>query len=118
MFDLIWDLIQQSRISNLQSEADSARAASRTTDARVAELERTVESLTLMTMALGELLAQKGVVSSEEIEARVRDIDLSDGKLDGRVATSPRVCRKCGRMIAGDRVNCLYCGVLMDQDRP
>lgn len=117
MFGLIWDLIQQHRIDTLQNEADHARASSASAESRVAQLEQTVESLTLMTMALAELLAEKGIVQSSELEARVREVDLSDGRLDGKVKLDPKPCPRCKRIVAARRARCLYCGASMYDDR-
>jgi hypothetical protein len=116
MLDWVWDLMQQRRIDDLRADADHDRASARTAEARLAELERAVESLTLMTMAMGEVLAEKGLASREELEERAREIDLSDGTLDGRAAPSPRACPRCGRTIAGGRTHCLYCGVSMREE--
>jgi len=38
-------------------------------------------------------------------------IDLRDGRLDGRVATTPpEPCPKCLRIVAKGSVRCMYCG--------
>ncbi len=115
MLDWIWDLMQQRRIDELEGVSDRARESARTAEARLAELERAVESLTLVTMAMGEILAEKGLASSQELEHRARVIDVPDGTLDGRAAPSPRACPRCGRTIAGGRAQRMYFGVVMHE---
>ena len=47
-----------------------------------------------------------------ELVRRVNEIDLRDGRLDGKVAneTIAPDCTHCGRKIIGNRPVCLYCG--------
>ena len=49
--------------------------------------------------------------SDEDLIRRIADIDLEDGKLDGRkAATPPRPCPHCQRVLSKNRPRCLFCG--------
>jgi len=42
----------------------------------------------------------------------VRQIDLSDGRLDGKVKRKKLLeCGNCGRVMAPRHLRCIYCGV-------
>jgi predicted Zn-ribbon and HTH transcriptional regulator len=77
----------------------------------VRNLEDRVDRLTLVCSALWSLLREKTGSTEEELLARVREIDLSDGKLDGKLARPPpATCGSCGRTFSSRHVRCLWCG--------
>jgi len=51
---------------------------------KLVALERQVLGLALYARTLLQLLLDKGVVTPEEFEARLRELDEMDGKLDGK----------------------------------
>ncbi len=86
---------------------------------RMAQLVRTqneailrdVERLYMITEALWTILKEQHGYTDEELIHRVEDIDLRDGKLDGKVARKPNPpCKQCNRPIIGRHAVCLYCG--------
>ena len=80
------------------------------------EMKFEIERLLMITEALWDILKEKHGYSDEELLRRVSNIDLRDGKLDGRVAPSPRPpCPKCGRALSKTRVKCIYCGTPMER---
>lgn len=92
---------------------NTARAAQTYVDAlerRVKRLEEQVERLTLGSMALAKLLRDRLGVPQAEIESRVQEIDLRDGKLDGKLTRQAPVCSGCQRRNSPQRTKCLYCG--------
>ena len=120
---MFWELYQQAQIQTAKDAAQDARRSTRSTEFDVAALQRRadglekqVQRLTLATMALAELLRDRLQVSQAEIEAKVRDIDLRDGKLDGKLATSVKTCPTCSRVNGPQRVTCLYCGTALPDD--
>ena len=50
-----------------------------------------------------------GVTDIELVE-RINDIDLSDGRLDGKVRKTTVACPKCNRTISQRFPQCMYCG--------
>jgi hypothetical protein len=53
---------------------------------RVERLEDDLARLGLVAMALAKLCLDKGVVSPEELQAQMKEIDLADGVEDGKPA--------------------------------
>ena len=67
--------------------------------------------LALLVEAMREQLEEAGLFSEAQLMARVQAIDLRDGTADGRNTPTTRCrCNQCGRISAGPRRRCLYCG--------
>lgn len=123
---MLWELYQMGRLRNAEMDASQALgSASRAADdissmhRTITGLEQQVERLTLATIAMIEIMQSRHGVTPEEFEAKVREIDLRDGKLDGRLQQQvrpPRNCPACGRPNGGLRTACLYCGAMLPGD--
>lgn len=111
---MFWDLIQQNQINQASSQAMRAEnMAQRSADEAKRTLERLemkIESLTLTCMALFEFLQDQGTITEKQLAEKMREIDLRDGKVDGRVTSKPLACTECNRKSSPDRSKCLYCG--------
>jgi hypothetical protein len=107
MFYGRWD-VPLARVAN--STANDAASEARGAKREIALLEQRLERLALMTEALWTLLRDKLGASDEELMAVAREVDLSDGRLDGRVHRTSVQCPECGRMVSERHVKCLYCG--------
>jgi hypothetical protein len=82
-----------------------------------ARLQMQVERLLMITEALWGILKEQHGFDDKELQKRIVEIDLRDGRMDGRVAaTPPAPCPKCGRVVPKQSVRCMYCGepLLMD----
>ena len=91
--------------------ADSAQQTARDAESAVESLKFDVNRLLMITEAPWTLLKQQHGYKDEDLVKLITEIDLRDGKLDGRVAPSePRTCPSCGRVAAKNRPVCLYCG--------
>lgn len=122
---MFWELYQYGRIHDASANADAARSAARANEADVRDLrgivdrlERQVERLTLANLALAQILRDRLGVKEAEVEAAVRDIDVRDGKLDGRLDLPVQVkrCEACQRVNGPQRFTCLYCGKGLPQE--
>src|SRR5687768_12471359 len=102
--NLVWQKEQDRKINRL------ARPSPERLLETVRELEARVEKLVLLSMATWSLLEEKTGLSEEDLLKKVQEIDLSDGKLDGRVTPSVARCPKCGRAMAARHDSCLFCG--------
>src|SRR5690349_213164 len=75
------------------------------------QANRRIESLELACAGLWELLKTKHGYTDAELVEAVREVDLMDGKLDGRVRMTDEVCPKCGHKLLSRRSpNCSWCG--------
>lgn len=78
-------------------------------------LSADVDRLLMITEALWTLLKEQHGYSDEELQQRIEQIDMRDGKLDGKSASDEApVCGKCGRTTMKRRASCLYCGEPLD----
>lgn len=71
-----------------------------------------IEKLFMITEALWTLLKKEHGYTDEHFAQLIQEIDLRDGKLDGKVAKSAErpKCPDCGRVIMRRQVRCLFCG--------
>ena len=57
------------------------------------------------------ILVPERTCNTEQLVAKIDEIDLRDGALDGRSAkTPPTQCDACGRTLAKRQPVCIYCG--------
>lgn len=74
------------------------------------DLNRRLEKLSLICRAMWTLIQERSNISEKELIERTTEIDLLDGRADGRVSVPAKECQKCGRTIAPHHDRCLYCG--------
>lgn len=122
MLDIFWDLFQHKQISNLQHGRISALEKERAQDVkaediddRLRELERRHEQLKLVTLALWSLLRDHSGLLESDLRKYVEQIDLLDGKRDGKVshATEKATCTGCSRTLLATSSVCVYCGTAL-----
>ena len=95
------------------------RASEQAMDAKteVNALKFEVERLLMISEALWGILKEQLGYDEEELIRRIEEIDMRDGKIDGKVANQPpEPCPFCGRKLIGKRPLCLYCGEHIPRD--
>jgi len=96
-------------------ETSDARTTAREAKTEVEQLGASVERLMLLTEALWQLVKERTECTDDDLIQRIHDIDLEDGKLDGRKSkTPPRPCPHCQRILSKHRALCLFCGKPVD----
>ncbi len=110
---MLWDMIQQSQIHDAQSSASTAQRRADQVRHEVAQSQSTIDALALSCAAMWELLSEKLGVTEQELMAKIEEIDLRDGKLDGKIAGVKLQCSGCGRSNNSKRGRCLYCGTTL-----
>jgi hypothetical protein len=95
-----------------QNPDDGESVSRAATDVRTQNefIQCDVEKLFMLTEALWTILKEKHGCTDAELVQRVQEIDMRDGKLDGKVAKVKPDCPKCSRKLMGKRPVCLYCG--------
>lgn len=88
----------------------STRARSDEASQRVASVDVRLERMMLVNAALWELVRDSIHLSDDDLKRKIEEIDLRDGKLDGKMVTAPAACKDCGRTIGRRHQKCIYCG--------
>ncbi len=110
MLEFLWDLDQQRRINEVDARTTRTVGDAQQTQRRVVDLEARVDALVLACTTMWSLLQSKVGITEQEFAARLRDIDLRDGTLDGRIAPEVKACAACGRTMSSRHARCMYCG--------
>jgi hypothetical protein len=89
LINWIFDFYQQHRIEQLRDETTRARveaAAIRGGSGHLdpARLEQAIGELALALKTVQRLLVEKGVCNPQELHDKLKQIDLEDGRADGR----------------------------------
>ena len=108
--EIFWEMRQQKDIVGARQDASSAKNKADRMEFELSALSRKVERLSLASQALWELLRDHTDFQEEHILAKMQEIDLRDGKADGRIGQTAVVCPQCGRQGSSVRTGCLYCG--------
>ena len=96
------------------NEADQilkqAPLGDRQIEAQTRELSAAIDKLILITRAMWEITAKEKGLTDEDLINKVNEIDLRDGKADGKITRAIRQCPSCGRNLFVGHRKCLYCG--------
>ncbi len=98
------------------ADAAEAKGEARVARRNLAQIETRLDRALLACEAMWTLLRDKLGVTDAELLNRINEIDLSDGRLDGKVRKSAVSCPSCGRTIARRFPKCIYCGQAIMHD--
>ena len=100
-----------SAAADAQSQAAAASTEAREAKSESELVRRDIERLLMITEALWQFMKKEHGYSDEDLVGVINQIDMRDGRLDGRVApTPPAPCPACGKINARNRSMCMYCG--------
>lgn len=103
-------------VRDVNAVQDEARRGDANLAAEVQKLTQQVQKLQLVSRALCELLSESSSVPTETIVDRIQEIDLRDGKLDGKYVEGVIQCLACKRPGRVGRGSCMYCGETLKGD--
>jgi hypothetical protein len=104
----------QSGSNSSAADAASAGSSAREAMTNVGNLQREVHRLEMICEAMWELIKERGSFHDDDLMAKLAELDLSDGKADGRKAESgPAMCPKCNRPNSRRHDYCIYCGQMI-----
>jgi hypothetical protein len=107
---MLWDLLQQRQIGQARTAATQAENAAGRVGNDVVELQRIVESLALTCQAMWELVREQTSITDEMLLERMQEVDLRDGRRDGKLGSGTSTCPGCSRVNKARREVCVYCG--------
>lgn len=107
---MLWDLYQTYQIHDLQQRVGRQSGQPQASSNEYIELRARIDKLALINMAMWSLLKEHTPLTENDLLERVKEIDLQDGQLDGKVRTTPQECPECGRKLSQKHQKCLYCG--------
>ena len=93
-----------------EAVADLDRLQAERAERQVLGFQARIDRLTLINMAVWSLLKDKTGLTEKDLMDRVRQIDLLDGKEDGKLRKQVSKCPKCGRTMSPRHSRCMYCG--------
>lgn len=110
LFDVLWNVSQESRISRAGAQAHEAASGIGRVRDENQDLQRKVETLSLACQALWELVREREGLDDSVLLRKIEEIDLRDGRRDGKIAGGSVTCPACGKSNRSTRRQCLYCG--------
>ena len=108
--DLLWEVSQRNTIHNAAEDASGAKFKTDQVYKKVVELEKRLNRITLVSQARWELIRDHTGWTDDEILERIQEIDLRDGKLDGKLGASVTDCPNCNAKVNSRRGYCMICG--------
>ena len=113
-FTSAWDSAQQANLA--KSAAERAGEKARSAAEEVAALRGQVDRLQMVCEAMWTVVKRHSGLEDAELARLVEEIDLRDGRLDGRSARAARSCGKCGRVVSVRTSVCIYCGAQNERE--
>lgn len=90
--------------------ARSAAAADGTIHTgRIEDLNERVDRLLMIVRGMWALMEEQGL-TADQLIAKVNEIDMKDGEMDGVARPKPADCPSCGSKVAPGLHACQFCG--------
>lgn len=80
------------------------------------ELANRLDQLTITTLAMWELIRDQTSLTEEDLIAKMQEVDLRDGKKDGKLVLGVKTCSACNRPANPRHTKCLYCGATFEKE--
>lgn len=118
MLEIFWDLYQQRRINETAFDADTAKSRANEALSQSERVSMAIDRLTLINRALWELMRDRFDLDEKTLLDKINQIDLRDGKLDGKISMTTHACPGCNRVLNPRHKKCIYCGTPNAQHNP
>ena len=112
----IFALTAAQALGNADTAGKSAKAVSKVHSLQVQNraLQANIAKLLMITEALWEIVRDDKGLNDEVMRKKIFEIDMRDGKLDGKNQRSAIECPNCGHRVSTRHPACLYCGQVID----
>ncbi|MGC9328899.1 MAG: hypothetical protein ACP5I1_14785 [Candidatus Hinthialibacter sp.] len=108
--NILWEMYQQNQISSARTSAATSAEKAMDAAAALQHFQDRIDKLVLINMAIWSLIKEVSNFTEEDLLERIKEIDLSDGVMDGKVKQTAVKCPQCGRVMSNRHRCCLYCG--------
>jgi hypothetical protein len=115
MIEFLWDIHQQHRINETSEESGRVNQKVNSTTEQVRALEAALQRISLASQAMWEILQARLGVTGVELLEKMSEIDLRDGKHDGKIGHTVVACPKCSRNVSSRKLSCLFCGAVIER---
>jgi hypothetical protein len=102
--------------SMARQTANAAMQAATNQKSEIELMREHVERLSLLNQAMWELVRDRLQLTDADLEKAAQEVDLRDGKQNGRLSEHPLQCPRCGRVSNSRLKKCMYCGLLFEGD--
>lgn len=109
----MWDIYQHVQIGEIKATGETTKVKAIATRRDLEFLEQKVAALSIACHALWELLSVGKGLTQADLERKIEEIDLRDGKLDGKLSLNIQVCSDCGHKLRPRFSYCFYCGAAL-----
>ena len=113
---MIWDIMQQLRIDGLAGELRATRENSEEYMRKLTySSDDRFDKMSLIIEAIWLLVKEKTDLTDEDLSRMITELDLKDGRLDGKLNRAaaqgpPGKCPDCGATVSRKFNRCLFCG--------
>ena len=107
---MIWEHYQQENKPSVDQAAEIAEWEAEKYSSSADGVQVSVNRLSLACQAMWELLRESSDLSEEDLENKINEVDLRDGKADGKICIRVVTCSSCGKNTNTKRNTCIMCG--------
>ena len=107
--DFLWGYYQQG-LATATSTSERALTHVENIEDRMFRMERSIDQLKLVNVAITEMLVHRLGVAESEIINKIKEVDLRDGIQDGKFSSGVPLCPRCHRRYNSKLHKCQYCG--------
>jgi len=122
MSNSIWEMIldvEQGSLADLDKPAtvvSGEEVGQAAKDGHVERLEARLDWTLMVCEAMWSLIKEHVQLSDQRLIDRITELDMADGKLDGKKSRPPATCGQCSRTVSQRFPRCIYCGAAIDRD--
>ena len=116
MTGTLFSIAVATNIANKEASKRSSRAISKTSQLKqeIRNLKADIAKSMLINEALWELISKKLNLTEHDLHKKIYEIDMRDGKLDGKNQQKAVQCPNCNHRVSRRHPACIYCGTVMD----